>query len=88
MSGQSSDYNPEATLDADYIFGTAEYSERMIKPTANVGFFGWLALLGIPLLMLFLIYTKSTQPGLVNATSAQKLQASDSAVQEPVESRP
>jgi len=88
MSGESSGFNPEATLDANYVFGTAEYSERMIKPTANVGFFGWLALLGIPLLMLFLIYTKSTQPGLVTATNAQKLQAPSPAVQEPVESNP
>lgn len=72
MSGQPA-YTHDPSIDTQYVFGSAEYSERMIKPTANVGFFGWLLLLGIPFFLLFLIYNSSTQPGLVTATNSQNL---------------
>lgn len=39
--------------------GSAEYSEKLIHPGANVSFFAWLALLGIPAMLLFLIYSKA-----------------------------
>jgi hypothetical protein len=67
--------NETPLTDLESGFGTAEYSERLIRPGANVGFFGWLALLGIPFLLLFLIYTKMENPGVVSATRAEKLNA-------------
>lgn len=37
----------------------AEYNERLIRPGANISFFAWFALLGIPFLLLFLIYSET-----------------------------
>ena len=37
----------------------AEQNESPIAPGANLGFFAWLALLGIPALLLFLIMQKN-----------------------------
>ncbi len=48
------------------------FNHLVTHPTANIGAFGWLALLGIPILLLFMIYTRIedrtnnlTQPGAV-----------------------
>jgi hypothetical protein len=87
MSGQPV-YTHDPSIDTQYVFGSAEYSERMIKPTANVGFFGWLALLGIPFFLLFLIYNKSTESGLVTATNAQRLHNPAPAIQQVEEPHP
>ena len=46
------------THSARHVSTSAEYSESLIRPGANIGFFGWLVLLGLPLLLLFLIYSK------------------------------
>ena len=47
--------------------GTSDYSEKLIRPGANVGFFGWLALLGLPILLLFFIYTKMDSRSVIKA---------------------
>jgi hypothetical protein len=38
--------------------GYSYQPERYIRPTANLSVFVWLALLGLPALILFLIYSK------------------------------
>lgn len=47
MTKESTTYRPE-----DYI-----------RPTANFNFMMWLLLLGLPLFLLFLIYSKTTHTG-------------------------
>jgi hypothetical protein len=39
----------------------SDASESLVRPGANVSFFGWLLLLGLPLVLLFLIYSKQEQ---------------------------
>lgn len=59
---------------AHHIPTPAEYSESLIRPSADIGFFGWLILLGLPLLLLFLIYGK------MQAGSSEVVPASPSSV--------
>jgi hypothetical protein len=59
---------------ARHIPTPAEASEALIRPSTDIGFFGWLVLLGLPLLLLFLIYGK------MQAGSSDVMPASPSAV--------
>lgn len=57
-----------------------EYNAALIRPPANVSFFGWLFLLGLPILLLFLIYAKmqpnsTTETALPAKPAAEVMQA-------------